>query len=52
MNKLAIVFEFFAFLWRRRLWWMVPIFLSVILFGLAVLLMQGDAPHPFIYTLF
>ena len=47
---------FIAELWRfiriRRKYWLLPIFLVLALFGGLVVLTQGTAVAPFIYTLF
>ena len=51
-RKAGIVREFFQFLWRERLWWMVPMILVFVLFG-ALIFLAGSSPvAPFIYTLF
>lgn len=51
-EKLAILKELWAFLWARRLWWMIPMITVLLLFGLLVFLAQGSAVAPFIYVLF
>ena len=51
MGKLQILKEFLVFLKERKLWWMGPIVLFLILMG--VLIMISDtAVAPFIYALF
>ncbi|WP_162914397.1 DUF5989 family protein [Taklimakanibacter lacteus] len=44
--------EFFQFLKARRKFWLAPILLLVLLFGGLIVLSQGTALAPFIYTLF
>jgi hypothetical protein len=44
--------EFWMFLQVRKKFWLVPIFLVMILFGGLVVLSQGSAVAPFIYTIF
>ena len=44
--------EFFEFLWRQKLWWMMPMFGIIFLFGILLVLGQSSALAPFIYTLF
>lgn len=51
-HRLLIVGEFFGFLWRRKLLWMIPMFGVTFLLGLLLLLAQSSALGPFIYTLF
>jgi len=47
-----IVREFFAFLWERKLWWMVPMVAVIFIFGLLLALGQSSALAPFVYTIF
>ena len=51
-DRLGIMGEFFGYLWRQKLWWMMPMFVVIFLFGLVLVLAQGSALAPFIYTLF
>lgn len=51
-QRLGIMGEFFEFLWRQKLWWMMPMFGVLFLFGLLLVLAQSSALAPFIYTLF
>jgi hypothetical protein len=44
--------EFLQFLKARRKFWLAPILLLVLLFGGLIVLSQGSALAPFIYTLF
>jgi len=43
--------DYFVFLKRTRKWWMLPVLVVVLLFGLLVVLSATGAA-PFIYTLF
>jgi hypothetical protein len=51
-HRVGIVGELLAYLWRRRLWWMIPMVTVLALFGLLLVFTQGSALAPFIYTLF
>ncbi|OGR89189.1 MAG: hypothetical protein A2992_10040 [Elusimicrobia bacterium RIFCSPLOWO2_01_FULL_59_12] len=51
-QKLGIVGELFEFLWARKLWWLVPMVAVLILFGILLVMTQGSALAPFVYTLF
>jgi uncharacterized membrane protein len=51
-RRVGIMGEFFGFLWRQKLWWMIPMFLVIFVFGLLLILGQSSALAPFIYTLF
>jgi hypothetical protein len=44
--------ELFRFIVFRKKYWLVPIILMMAVFGGLVLLTQGTAIAPFIYTLF
>ena len=50
--KLGIMGELLEFFWERKLWWMIPMVLMLMLFGLLVVFTQGTAVAPFVYTLF
>ncbi len=52
MSKLSIMAEFWQFLKVRKKWWLGPIILVMILLGVLILLTEGSAIAPFIYTLF
>jgi hypothetical protein len=51
-TKLGTVGSFFEFLWARKLWWLVPLFLVLFTIGIVLVISQGSALAPFIYTLF
>ena len=51
-NKIGIVSEFWDFLKTRKKWWLGPIVLIMLLMGLLIVLTEGSAVAPFIYTLF
>lgn len=50
--KFGIFGEFFEFLWKERLWWMIPMVLVLLVFGLLIVFAQSSPIAPFIYTLF
>jgi uncharacterized membrane protein len=52
MAKSSIIKEFFEFLWKEKMWWIIPIVVILLGFGLLVIMAQGSAVAPFIYTLF
>ncbi len=52
VSKLGIFGELLLFLWKRKLWWMIPMIVILVLFGILLVLTQGSAIAPFIYTLF
>jgi hypothetical protein len=44
--------EFLEFLKVRKKYWLLPILLILVIFGGLIVLSQGSAVAPFIYTLF
>lgn len=44
--------ELWAFMRERKKFWLAPIFLIMALLGALIILAQGSAVAPFIYTLF
>jgi len=44
--------EFWEFLKVRKKYWLFPILLVLLLFGTLIVLSQGSAVAPFIYTIF
>ena len=46
------VIELWAFMKERKKFWLLPIVLVLLLFGALIVLTQGSAVAPFIYTLF
>ncbi len=49
---MSFFMELWAFLRARKKYWMVPIIVSMVLLGGLIVLTQGSAVAPFIYTLF
>jgi len=52
VGKLAILKEFWDFMKVRKKWWLAPIIILLILLGALIVLTEGSALAPFIYTLF
>ena len=44
--------EFWSFMRARKKFWLLPIFVVMFLFGGLIVLTQGSAVAPFIYTVF
>lgn len=51
-SRSSVIGELFRFLWRERLWWLLPMVTILLLFGLLLLVAQSAPLAPFIYTLF
>ena len=52
MSKLSILAEFWDFMKHRKKWWLTPIIIFLVLFGMLIVLTEGSALAPFIYALF
>jgi hypothetical protein len=52
LSRLSIFRELLIFLWKRKLWWLMPVIIILVLFGLLLLFTQSSAVAPFIYSLF
>ena len=51
-TRFGIAGELLAFLWQRKLWWLLPMVLVLLVFGGLMVTAQSSALGPFIYTLF
>ena len=47
-----ILKEFFIFLMRNKMYWILPVAIIVLLFGTLLVLSKGSVVAPFIYTIF
>jgi hypothetical protein len=52
MSKLSIISELWDYLKVRKKWWLVPIVFFLLAIGLMLVMAEGSAVAPFIYTLF
>ena len=51
-NRIGVAGELMSFLWARKLWWLMPMIILLLAFGLLIGFAQTSAIAPFIYTLF
>jgi hypothetical protein len=49
---MSFIREFLEFLKVRKKYWLLPIILVLVIFGGLIILSQGSAVAPFIYTIF
>lgn len=49
---MSFIIELYAFMKERKKFWLLPIIIVMVLFGGLIVLAQGSAVAPFIYTLF
>jgi hypothetical protein len=52
MAKSRVLSEFMQFLKQEKKYWLMPIVIVFVLFGLLIVFSQSSAVAPFIYTLF
>ena len=52
MAKSDVLREFWQFLKQEKKYWLAPIVLVLVLFGLLLVFAQSSVVAPFIYTLF
>jgi hypothetical protein len=48
----SLLKELFAYMRARKKWWLLPVLLVLLVFGGLLILAQGSAIGPFIYTVF
>ena len=52
MSRGRVLSEFWEFLKQEKKYWLMPIVIVFVLFGLLIVFSQSSAVAPFIYTLF
>ena len=52
MSKLQVVSDLWLFMRANKKYWLAPIVVTLVLVGALLVLAQGSAIAPFIYTLF
>ncbi len=51
-SNFGVVRELLAFLWKRKLWWLIPMVAVLLVFGLLLIFASASGVGPFIYSLF
>ena len=51
-SNFGVVSELLRFLWQRKLWWLIPMIVVLMVFGLLLIFASASGIGPFIYTLF
>ena len=49
---MSFLIELWTFMRARKKYWLLPIVLMILVFSVLIMLAQGSAVAPFIYTLF
>jgi hypothetical protein len=52
VSKIALVRDIFGLLRKRKRYWLAPLLLILLILGVGLVLAQGSAIAPFIYTIF
>jgi hypothetical protein len=51
-SNVSVVGELLRALWRRKLWWLIPLVFVMLLFAILLVFASTSGVGPFIYTLF
>lgn len=51
-SNVDVVKELLEFLWKRKMWWLIPMVVVLLVFGLLLIFASVSGVGPFIYTLF
>lgn len=51
-TKFSIAGELIAFLWKRKMFWLMPLVFVLLFLGLLIAIGSSTGVGPFIYTLF
>jgi hypothetical protein len=52
VENFGVVGELLAFLWQRKLWWLIPMMTILLIFALFMAFATTSGLGPLIYTLF
>lgn len=52
VNRLGILGELLEFLWRRKLYWLLPMVITLLVVAVFVLVSSAGGLAPFIYSIF
>ncbi len=50
--RLGVLGELLAFLWKRKLYWLLPLVITLLVFALLIIIGGSGPLSPFIYSLF
>ena len=50
--RMGVLGELLSFLWKRKLYWLIPMMLTLLLFAVIIILGNTGVGSVFIYTLF
>jgi hypothetical protein len=49
--RMGIMGEMLEFFWQRKLWWLIPMIMLLLVSAVLLVLAQGSALGPFIYSI-
>lgn len=52
LMRMGVLGELLAFFWRRKLYWLIPMMITLLLFAIIIILGNTGVGSVFIYTLF
>lgn len=52
ISRFGIFGELLTFLWKRKKWWLIPLIIVLVVFGLLMVFAGSTGLTPFIYPLF
>ena len=50
--RMGVLGELLSFLWKRKLYWLIPMMVTLLLFAVIIILGSSGPAGSFIYTLF
>lgn len=50
-SRMGIMGSLFKFLWKRKLWWLIPFIAILMVFGVLIVIASVTPVGPFIYAL-
>ncbi len=51
-SRVGVLGDLMRFLWKRKLWWLIPMIVALVIFGVLIALGASGVLSPFLYSLF
>lgn len=51
-SRAGVLGELMGFLWKRKRWWLIPMIVALLVFGVLIALGATGVLSPFLYSLF
>lgn len=52
LARMGVLGELLGFLWKRKLYWLIPMMMTLMIFAILIILSSASGIAPFVYTLF